>query len=185
VTCVGRVAYIVKAQPRSATCGEAVSKLGLPLKPQRFAIVDAFVVQDVQNATKNLTLKDAGMKEVARALVKAGLIRQENGILHLLKSARESAPVLAMGKDARVHLRGTDPEAGVLKRLAIPLSSNCASWCRTTDNWSVAAVCRIDPRKVKLQMNVDPGPMQAAVNRISNTKLYFVHTYSKSNSRVR
>jgi hypothetical protein len=142
------------------------------------------VAKDVQNATKNMTLGDPAVKAVANALVKSRLLNTPRRFLELLESVRQMATLLAIGESAKVHLRGRDADAMSLNRLAIPLSSNSDSWYHPAANWAVAPVCRIDPRKVKLQMKVDPGPMQTAVNRISATKLYFVHTYSRSNSRM-
>jgi hypothetical protein len=129
-------------------------------------------------------MQDPGIKAVANALVKAKLMKGPREYLGLLKKVQQSATVLAMYSAAKAHLRVPDSEAGTLRRLAVPLSSNFATWYQETANWAVSPVCRIDPRLARIQMQVDAGPMQSAVNRIAATKMYFVHTFSKSNSSV-
>jgi hypothetical protein len=179
------VAYFVKALFRNEAAGEAAIRLGLPAKPQRFAIVDAWVAEDVQSALRNISLKDLSVAAVANALVKAKIVKQPQAYMELLSKVQAMATVLAIGEDSKAHLsRPGDPEAGTLRRLAIPLSSNFATWYQQAANWAVAPICRIDPRVSKIQMHVDAGPMQSAVNRITATKSYFVHTYSRSNARV-
>jgi hypothetical protein len=182
---VGRVAYFVKAILRSEGAKEAARRLGLPGQPQRFAIVDAFVADDVQSALRNVSLRDPPVAAVANAMVKAKLVKEPQAYLGLLSKVQAGATVLAVGQQSEAHLSIPGaPEAGTLQSLAVPLSSNFATWYQETANWAVAPICRIDPRLSKLQMQVGSGPMQSAVNRITATKMYFVHTYSKSNSKA-
>jgi hypothetical protein len=183
-TCVGRVEYFVKAEPRSEVCKQAVAALGLPTEPQRFAIVEAFVAEDVQKSLSKLTLKTPWVKEVANALVKARITEKPTDFLGLLSAIQASCPVLAIGDSSRVKLRLPSAEAGSLARLAIPISSNCQAWYNKDANWGVLPLCRIDPRKSTVNMDVDAGRMQGAVNRLGKTKLYFVYTWSKSNSQL-
>lgn len=185
-TCVGQVACFVKAEPRTPAAKSAAARLGLPTHPQRFAIVDAYVAEDVQTVTKDITLQTEGVKEVAGALVAARLLSRPRQFLSLLERVRQQATVLAVGKASQVRLRGPnsdDAAAGALTRLAIPLSSNLQASYPRCHTGAVAPVCMIDPRTEKIVMDVEHGPMQAAVRRITDTKLYFVHTFSKSNSK--
>jgi hypothetical protein len=145
--------------------------------------VDAYVVNNVQTALQNVFLSDPAVMTVASAVVKARLLEARQGYIDLLGKVQQSATLLAMGAAAKAYLRSPDAEAGTLKRLAIPLSSNM-TWYHQASNRVVAPLCRIDPRLNKITMQVDGGPMQAAVNRITATKMYFVHTYSWSNSRM-
>jgi hypothetical protein len=187
MTCVGAVAYFIKATLRDTPGAKRAAKaLGLPECVQRFALVDAYVVDNVQVAAQKLSLQDKAVEAVAGALVDAKIIKSKGGFLDLLRWARDAAPVLALRDGALVHLRGSGDTPGTLKRLAIPLSSNWPSLYHDTDNWTVAPVCRIDPRKVQVQMPTDcPAEMQSAINSIRKTRAYFVHTYSMSNSTVR
>lgn len=183
-TCAARVAYFVKATPISPNAKNSVQQLGLPTDPQRFAIVDAYTVDDVQNATKGLTLHDPAVKAVANALVKARLLARPSEVLNLFERVRQNSTVLAMRQRAQLHLMLPDSEAGILKRLAIPLSSNCNTMFRGTGNWAVAPLCRIDPRLHTLKPSTVPtGRMLKACENIRDTMMYFVHTHSKSCSK--
>jgi hypothetical protein len=177
------VAYFVKAVLRNENTRNAATRLGLPVTPLRFAIVDAYVANNAQAAIQNVSLREPAVMAVASALVKARLLETQQGYIDLLAKAQQSAALLAMNDASKAHLRTPAAEAGTLRRLAIPLSSNMA-WYHQAANWVVAPLCRIDPRLSKISMQVDGGAMKAAVNRITATKMYFVHTYSWSNSRM-
>jgi hypothetical protein len=184
-SCVGRVAFFVKATVRNPLCRDALAALGLPTDTQRFAIVDAFTAMDVQRGTKGVTMKQPWVTAVGGALVSAKLVAEANEFPRLLARVQDGATVLACPYKSKVTLRRPSPSAGSLTRLAIPLSSNYEQLYHRgeTDNYAVHPVCRIDPRRCTTIYGKVEGPARAAVTAIRGTMLYFVHTYSNSNCR--
>jgi hypothetical protein len=183
---VGRVAFFVKATV-GEKCMDAVQALGLPTQPQRFAIVQAYSAEDVQGGLAAATAQKPWVKAAAQALVDAKLLTTTGAYLRLLAKVRDMATVLAIGEGSRVALKGRTPGGGSLKLLAIPLSSNYEAWYHRTPsaNWAVHPVCRIDRRRVKVHMDGGRREVDRAIAAARRTLMYFVHTYSKSNAKLR
>lgn len=189
---MGRVAYFLKATPRSTQAAAALQALGLPTEPQRIAMVDAYSAQDVQGGLSDIDMKVEWVSCVADALVKAGLLRRRDGFLGLLQHVRNGATVLAVGPQAKVELTQRSSQSGTLRRIAVPLSSKYEVWYHKPGtegaNWAVYPVCRIDPRKAKVGNVTLAGggrvALQSAIHAVQNRLLYFVHTYSRSNSKL-
>lgn len=185
-TCVGRVAHFVKATPRNAQCVRSLQAMGLPTEPQRFAIVDAYTALEAQQACSGIDLQTDWAQATAAALVKAGMLADKQSFLGLLTRVQDFATVLRVGKQSKVKLRRTG-KPGELVRLAIPLSSHYPAWYHKNNeeaNWSVSPVVRIDPRKAKVKMNSESQQMSRAMDEVRATLMYFVHTYSMSNSKL-
>lgn len=191
-TCVGQVQYFVKATPCTDEAMSALRALGIPSAVQRFAIVDAYRAEDVQTGLE-VDVKDSWFKTVSKALKSAGLVKKDTSFSGLLNEVKEMSTVLAVGHRARVTLTQRTAQSGTLCRLAIPLSSNSETWYHkegaACTNWSVHPMVRIDPRKERIgPMDLPTGDrrrtMQAAIKRVQETKLYFVHTFSKSNNKM-
>jgi hypothetical protein len=184
---VGRVAYFVKAVPRCARAAACLQRLGLPVEPQRFAIVDAYTTTQAQQACQGVDLQTDWAKAAATALVSAGILADKPSFITLLQRAQDNATVWRVGQQSKVKLTRRLGQAGELHRLAIPLSSNYESWYHKDNlnaNWSVTPVVRIDPRKAKVQMRSENAQMNRAMDAVRNTLMYFVHTYSMSNSKL-
>jgi hypothetical protein len=191
-TCVGQVQYFVKAAPCSDDATAALRQLGLPTAVQRFAIVDAYRATNAQSGLE-VTGKEKWFKAVSQALCSAGLLQTLDCFAALLQEVRDWSMVLAVGEDARVKLTRRTATSGTLMRLAIPLSSKYAEWYskeEAVSNWSVHPLVRIDPRRAPIgSLDLPAGggkrrPMESAIQRIVDAKLYFVHTWSMSNSKM-
>jgi hypothetical protein len=124
---------------------------------------------------------------VAKALTDARLLRERKGNPNLLSKVTAMATVLAARKGSRVALHARSAAGGVLKQVAIPLSSNYEAWYHRTEcaNHAVHPVRRIDPRRVTVSMVAEDQELSRAIAAVKGTLMYFVHTYSKSNSRLR
>lgn len=177
----------MKAVPRSRDSAKALIELGLPVQPQRFAIVEAYVTEEAQQACNGISLKTPWAKAVAQAMVSAQILDDTDSFMSLLMQVQAMATLLRVTKKSRVVLRKRQSSAGALHRLAIPLSSNYEEWYHKDNpaaNWAVEPVVRIDPRNASVKI-ADPKPeMSKAITAAKNTLLYFVHTYSNSNSRL-
>jgi uncharacterized protein YgbK (DUF1537 family) len=182
-TYVGRVAYFVKAIVRDDKSQEALQALGLPTETQRFAIVDAYEVENVQSGAKSATMKQPWVSAVGRAMAAAKVLHSAAEYPRLLAKVQDMATVLACAYNSRITLKRPSRMAGSLKRLAIPVSSNFEQWYNREGaaNHAVHPVCRIDPRKCTTVYGKVDGKAQSAVTAIRGTMLYFVHTYSSSN----
>lgn len=177
----------MKATPRSPQAVASLRALGLPTEPQRFAIVDAYSVSDAQQACQGIDLKTPWAAAVAQAMVQAGLLADKESFINLLLRVQDHATVLRVGTQSKVMLTRRLPNSGDLHRLAIPLSSNYESWYHKNNadaNWAVTPVVRIDPRKAKVIMTSQNPQMGRAMDAVRNTLMYFVHTYSMSNSKL-
>jgi hypothetical protein len=175
--------YFVKATVRNEASRASLEALGLPTETQRFAIVEAYKADHVQNGVKGATMKHKWMSTVAGALAAAKLLPSATEYPRLLAKVQNMATVLACAYNSRVTLKRPARTAGCLMRLAIPVSSNYELWYNKegSANYAVSPVCRIDPRKcTTVYGNVD-GTVQRAVTAVRSTMLYFVHTYSNSN----
>lgn len=192
-TLAGEVQYCVKATPASARAKEALSALGLPTEPQRFAVVEAYEVNEVQKACSGLSLATPWVQAAARALTEAGVLPDPAAFTKLLGTVAQDASVLGMVGDARgsplqvvLHDgRKSKEHQGVLRRLAVPISSNYHEWYgkgeHSSVNWGVHPLVRIDRRKVKLQVANNTDQVKKAIARAMKTPMYFVHSFSKSN----
>jgi hypothetical protein len=166
---------------------EAVQALGLPTQPQRFAIVQAYCAKDVQAGLATATAQKPWVRAAAQALVDAKLLKTRRDYLDLLSKVRGMATVFAIGEGSRVALQARTHGGGSLKVLAIPLSSNYEAWYHHTPhaNWAVHPVCRIDRRRVSVTMDTGQQDADRAVAVARRTLMYFVHTYSMSNAKLR
>jgi hypothetical protein len=183
-TCVGKVLYFVKATPRTAAEEKSLQALGLPQKPQRFAIVEAYPVSQAQDGCKVDPTSD-WMKAVVAAMKASGVLTPSSNIKQLLNMVKERAAVLRAAKDSQVKLTRRSKESG-LRRLAIPLSSNYACWYHKGNdeaNWHVQPVVMIDPRRAKVTLKTKDitAQMNRALAAVTTTLMYFVYTYSMSN----
>jgi hypothetical protein len=182
------VLHFVKAVPRSKEASQCLEALGLPTEAQRFAIVEAYVATDAQDACSSITLKDQWAAAVAAALVKARQFGTPKDFITLLKKCREQAMVLRVGKQSRVTLTRRSGASGTLYRLAIPVSGNFEHWYhRQNDkaNWAVIPVVRIDRRRATVTLKKSMSrTMTAAMDAIRDTLMYFVHTHSLSNNKM-
>jgi hypothetical protein len=185
---VGRVAYFVKATPVDQQAEQALHALGLPVEPQRFAIVQGYSASPAQDALSALSLKEPWVRAAADALKHANLLKDSASFTAMINRVRNWATVLRVtSKGSNVRLSRTRGSSGELDRLAIPLSSNFEEWYHKGNehaNWTVTPVVRIDPRRATVHMTPSGPAMQAAMNRIRGTVQYFVRTYSSSNSRL-
>jgi hypothetical protein len=185
-TCVGRVVHFVKAVPRPDALGSLLA-LGLPVEPQRFAIVQAYTASQAQQACMGVDLQTDWAQAAAGALAKAGMLADKQSFINMLLKVQESATVLRVGRHSQVKLSRRASEAGELHRLAIPVSSNYETWYHKNNeaaNWAVTPVVRIDPRKARVTMRSENEVMNRAMDAVRNTLMYFVHTYSMSNSKL-
>jgi hypothetical protein len=186
---VGKVLYVVKATPKGTKQQKALQALGLPVEPQKFAIVEAYRTTEVQGGCK-VSHSEPWVKAVAKALVQANLLTNISSFKTLLETVQERATVLRAGKDSLVKLtRRSLPNSGALQELAIPLSSKYESWYHkgnTQANWHVQPVVLIDPRRAKVTVQTkDLKPeVKAALTAVSTALMYFVHTYSMSNLKM-
>jgi hypothetical protein len=146
-------------------------------------MVEAYCASDVQNGLAAATEDKAWVKGAAQALVDAKILKHTTLYKDLLQRVQALATVFAVGKDSRLQLHARDPGGGSLKLLAIPLSSNYASWYPHAD-WAVHPVCTINPRLVSVTMQATSRDLGKAITAVRNTLLYFVHTYSKSNAKL-
>lgn len=185
---MGRVLYFVKAVPAGSEAVKAsLRALGLPLKPQRFAIVEAYTADSVQQACDGINHKTPWAKAVAEAMVAARVLSDTQSFFNLLMQVQDNATVLRIGHKSRVAIRTSRASAGALHRLAIPLSSNYEAWYHKNNpcaNWAVEPVVRIDPRRASIKIKDTNPEMMKAITAARNTLLYFVQTFSNSNSRM-
>lgn len=175
----------MKATPRTAAEEKCLQALGLPQKPQRFAIVEAYPVSQAQDGCK-VDLKSDWMKAVVAAMRASGVLTPGANIKQLLNEVKERAAVLRAAKDSQVKLTRRSKESGELRRLAIPLSSNYARWYHKGNdeaNWHVQPVVMIDPRRAKVTLKTKDitAQMNSAMAAVTTTLMYFVYTYSMSN----
>jgi hypothetical protein len=185
--CVGRVVHFVKCTPKSPAAEQALLALGLRTEVQRFAIVEAYTCTRAQGACEGLSLQTPWVQAAARALVAAGVLADRNSFLGLLHKVRDGATVLRVGQQCKVRLTRRNDTSGELHRLAIPLSSNYVTWYHKNNelaDWAVTPVVRIDPRKAKVTMTATSPGMTRAIEHVKKTLMYFVETYSMSNSRL-
>jgi hypothetical protein len=168
---------------RNDASRDALRVLGLPTETQRFAIVDAYKADNVQNGAKGAIMKHAWVSTVGGALAAAKLLPSAAEYPRLLAKVQDMATVLACAYNSRITLKRPTRTSGCLKRLAIPISSNFEQWYNRdgSANFAVQPVCRIDPRKCTTVCGNVEGAVQRAVAAARNTMLYFVHTYSNSN----
>jgi hypothetical protein len=157
------------------------------VEPQRFAIVDAYTVSEAQQACLGVDLQTDWAQAAADALVRAGMLGNKQSFINMLLKVQDNATVLRVGKQSKVKLTRRAGQAGELRRLAIPVSSNYERWYQKNNkaaNWAVTPVVRIDPRRAKVQMKSENAQMSRAMDAVRNTLMYFVHTYSMSNSKL-
>lgn len=189
---MGRVKYFVKAVPKGAS-EPLLHALGLPLQAQRFAIVEAYTAENVQEGLHGLYDGSAEveqnapwMKAVSNALVKAGLVERPSDFDDVLQRVDAWAMLLAIGHKSKVTLRSSSKtQGGALTQLAIPVSSLHPQWYHrpAAGCWGVIPLVRIDPTGALVQSSkVEAGAMQRAVSRAKGRLLCFVHTYSRSGS---
>jgi hypothetical protein len=186
-TCVGRVVHFVKCTPKGPEAAGALLALGLRAEPQRFAIVEAYTSTRAQGACDGLNLQTPWVQAAARALVSSGVLADKKSFLSLLHKARDGATVLRVGQQCKVRLTRRHDNSGELHRLAIPLSSNYVTWYHKDNvlaDWAVTPLVRIDPRKAKVSMTPTSPGMTRAIEQVKKTLMYFVETYSMSNSRL-
>lgn len=188
---MGKVAYFVKCTLANEEAKQAAKALGISVGTHRFAIVDAWTVEDVQHGIQERDYKEPWAKHAAKALVQAKVLRSETDFRALLQSVQEDACVLAMSAHSAVKLQQQQGRGGTLSRLAVPVSSLYERYYGKPEpaecNWSVHPVVRIDKRKVSLRLDVDERkdtPSARAIKAIRGRAQYFVHTYSKSNSKL-
>lgn len=191
MTCVGQVAYFVKCKLANDEAKRAARALGISDATHRFAIVDAWTVEDVQQGIQEQDARTPWAKQVAKALVQAKVLHSEADLKRLFRAAQESASVLAMPTDGRVMLQHAAGRGGTLRRLAVPVSSLYEQYYgREGSNWGVHPVVRIDKRKVSVNVTLastrEPGGVneaRKAIKAIQRRSQYFVHTHSKSNNK--
>lgn len=191
VQCVGRVRYFVQATLRPHARFAAAA---LELRPgdHLFAIVDAWVVEDVQHGIGKDDHRLPWAAAAGTALHKAGLTTSAGYIKQLLGRARESAQVFAMlteGSAVQIrHASNTRGSSGSLARLAIPVTSRFGEYAAGRDsNWAVYPVVRVDRRKVDVSLGsgavgTDGSAAGQAVKRLKKRRMYFVHTHANSNA---
>jgi hypothetical protein len=95
--------------------------------------------------------------------------------------------VLRIGQQCKVRLTRRHDNSGELHGLAIPLSSNYVKLYHKNNElaeWAVTPLVRIDPRKAKVTMTSASQGMTRAIEQVKKTLMYFVETYSMSNSRL-
>lgn len=190
-SCVGKVAYFVKCTWANDAARDAGTALGISLGTHRFAIVDAWTVEDVQLGIEEADWEAEWAKEAAKALQKACVVRMGPDFRTMLKSVRECASVFAMSTDSAVKLKHAQGKGGTLSRLAVPVSSLYYEYYGrpppSDSNWAVHPVVRVDKRKVSLRLDVGESrdsQLSKAIKSIRGRTQYFVHTYSKSNSTL-
>jgi hypothetical protein len=189
-TCVGKVAYFVKCTLANKEAKQAAKALQISTGTHRFAIVDAWTVEDVQHGISDADYRQDWAKHAAKVLTQAKLLRREHMFRDLLLHVQEDATVLAMSADT-VMIRNQGGRGGTLKRLAVPVSSLYEQYygrpAPDEANWAVHPLVRIDKRKVSLRLGIDERkdtPTSRAIKCIRGRSQYFVHTYSKSNSQL-
>jgi hypothetical protein len=126
-TCVGRVVQFVKAVPWPDALGSLLA-LGLPVEPQKFAIVEAYIGSQAQQACMGVDLQTDWAQAAAGAQAKAGMLADKQSFIHMLLKAQESATVLRVGRQRQGKLSRRASEAGELHMLAIPVSSHYETW---------------------------------------------------------
>ena len=186
---MGQVNYFIKATPSKTALG-AARELGLIVKAQRFAIVEAYVGKEAQGAGKGLSMQTEWVKAGGRAMYSARVTQREDGILGVISKAVESASVTAQtctpgtARARRVTLKGS--RSGELKKIAVPITSNFEEWYTKpaveSVNWVVSPVVRIDRQKVDLSVPEPEYHVGKMLDRASRRKQYFVNTYSMSNT---
>lgn len=201
------VKYFVKATPSDERSIETLQYMGLPTEPQRFAIVEAYTVTDVQEA---FTFSEAEEKTWRDRLVKyisgAGLLkgsdsgRRRTHFREVYERMKSNSIVLGAKHEPdtqaiqKVCLRGS--KGGSLSRIAVPVSSNYDLWYSKGEHadgerrykWEVHPLVRIDPRLAPVKVDTNTGPAsglgnkqaaRAAHKTMQSVWAYFVHTYSK------
>ena len=183
---MGKVQYFVKAVPLPIF-QRHLEALGLPTQPQRFAIVDAYLADNVQHGM-DLSAEDyeEWVTPVQQACVSAGLCRDHREFKNMLRTVEQFSELLAVAKDhSRVVLRHPGRQGRGLETLAIPLSSQAAEWYSASKGPdSVEPVVRIQPSKKPLQRvrgERDPNS-ERAKKAMDNTLMYFVPPYARSGS---
>lgn len=184
--------YFVKAIPDTDNpdCLETLRAMGLPEEPQRFAIVDPYLVHDVNKGLMKELTDDSGKGEkkwverVKNACIDSGVCEGEQHWKEMLEFVQYHITVLAMRSNSQLSLKhDTVRGAGTLKVLAVPVSSRYEEWYMDKKGaYTVDPKVRMDPTKQGVDgIECKKGtPEASAETRRKNTTYYFTNTYSRS-----
>lgn len=184
--CVGQAMFLVKAKPIEVHL-ESLKSLGLPTETVRFAIVKPFKAQQAQRALEvSAQDKQGWLKKVVDKCIDARTCRTVQEFYKMLDTVLENSQVLKVPKKGG-HAKLTHPnhpKRGTLQLIAVPLSTKSETWFDSKRGVvSCEPVVRIDNRKsVMKKVKGQTMDVQKALTVIDNTMMYFVTTYSRSNS---